>query len=181
MKDLLFFIAILPNEDIQQEVTGFKEYMQEYFDASHALKSPPHITLFPPFKWNANRVNDLTQTLAYFAADYNSFTLQLNNFNSFPPRVLFVDVEKSEQLQGLQQNLQKYLLTKLHLVNDRDHPNFNPHMTIAHKDLKRALYPKAWAHFSKQTYRRAFHVSTITLLEHKGGRWEVYEEFGLGN
>lgn len=179
MKDLLFFIAILPDEAIQKEVTGFKKYMQEHYNASHALKSPPHITLFPPFKWQPGRVNVLIQALDDFANDTNRFDLILKNFNSFPPRVLFVDVEKSEQLRTLQHDLEVCLKNKLYLQNDRNHGDFNPHMTIAHKDLDRTSYAKAWAYFSKQTYQRTFHVDAITLLEHKMGKWEPYENFAL--
>lgn len=180
MKEQLFFIAVLPDETIQQEVTDFKNYLAAHFGASHALKSPPHITLFPPFKWQSNRVDALAQALDDFAVEQDSFSLTLKNFSSFPPRVLFVDVAPSEYLRSLQQDLARYLEKELHLKNDRESHGFNAHMTIAHKDLKRELYSKAWVYFSKQTYERTFLVSAITLLEHKGGRWEVYEDFELG-
>lgn len=179
MKDILFFIAVLPDEQIQQEVTTFKNYLATHFDASHALRTPPHITLFPPFKWQSNRVNALINALDDFAAEKVSFTLALKNFGSFPPRVIYVDIEKSESLQLLQQDLEIFLSEKLHLKNERNQHGFNPHMTIAHKDLHRELYPEAWAYFSKQTYQRAFLVEAITLLQFKNGRWESYQTFPL--
>ncbi len=179
MSARLFFIAVLPDEQIQREVTGFKHYLTEQFGASHALKSPPHLTLFPPFKWQSNRVQELVQTLDDFAAEQTPFTLQLKNFSSFPPRVLFVDVARSEALRALQQDLEQYLAKQLQLVNEREQHGFNAHMTIAHKDLKRELYPKAWAYFAKQTYERTFLVETITLLEHQQGKWEAFEAFGF--
>ncbi|MFN7115774.1 MAG: 2'-5' RNA ligase family protein [Saprospiraceae bacterium] len=181
MKELLFFIALLPDEQIQQEVTAFKQYLARHFNATHALKSPPHITLFPPFKWQESRVNELCESLHNFTIEYHNFTLSLKNFSGFPPRVLFVDVEKSEALQALQRDLEIYLRKNLHLINERPHSTFNAHMTIAHKDLSRALYPQAWAHFSQQTYERTFPVHTITLLEHRRGKWEVYEKFEMRN
>ena len=45
-----FFIAILPPETIQREITDFKEEIARDFKSSHALKSPPHITLLMPFR-----------------------------------------------------------------------------------------------------------------------------------
>jgi len=180
MSELLFFIAVMPDEEIQRAVTDFKHYCAEHFEAKHALKSPPHLTLFPPFKWQLNRLDELVNTLEYFAKQKISFTLLLKNFNAFAPRVIFVDVEKSEALQELQQRLESYLNEKLHLKNDRAHPELNPHITIAHKDLKRDLFAKAWAYFAAQTYERSFVVTHIVLLQHTGGRWEPYRAFPIG-
>ncbi len=178
MKEILFFVAVVPNAQIQQEVTTFKEYLAKNFGASHALKSPPHITLFAPFKWASGRVDTLRSALTDFAKNAKHFRIALKNFNVFAPRVLYIDVAPNEELAHLARQLEKYLEEHLYLKSDRRH-SFHPHMTIAHKDLKRWLFPQAWAHFSQQSYERSFPVEKITLLKHNGVQWEVFEEFPL--
>ena len=180
MKDALFFIAIVPDAQIQQEVTEFKQYLAEHFGASHALKSPPHITLFPPFKWPQDRVEALLAMLRDFAAPEARFEIMLKNFNAFAPSVIYVDVMPNELLQNFQQRLENQLEKEFDLKNDRGHHGFNPHMTIAHKDLKHGLFAEAWQYFSLQHYARTFEVENIALLQHNGRRWDIYKQFSLG-
>ncbi|MGK7915884.1 MAG: hypothetical protein AB4038_10100 [Prochloraceae cyanobacterium] len=46
MKQLkrLFFIALLPPEEIQQNVTKIQQHFAQVYSSRAALKSPPHIT-----------------------------------------------------------------------------------------------------------------------------------------
>lgn len=175
----LYFIAILPPKEIQQEVTQFKYYAAEQFQSRHALKSPPHITLQSPFKWEKGEQKRLEQIVQQFAQQQSPFSLVLRNFDSFPPRVIFVDVEKSEYLQTVQAALQQELAQQLKLYANDKH-GFHPHMTVAFKDLKRSEFPNAWSYFSRQEYYRQFEVESVTLLQHTGQRWEVVQQYLFG-
>ena len=172
----LYFIAVLPDEKIAREVTAFKQYIASHFGASHALKSPPHITLLPPFKRAEAQEADLCDALEQFAEEQPSFTLRLKGFNCFAPRVLYVDVAPNPALRELQQQLEVHLSKALNLRSDRSH-GFNPHMTIAHKDLVRARFPSAWAHFSALPYERDCNIEALTLVKHNGRVWEAYRDF----
>ena len=55
----LYYIALLPPENIRQEVTALKEHAAEAFHSSKALNSPPHITLIPPFRIEISREAEL--------------------------------------------------------------------------------------------------------------------------
>ncbi|UJH91222.1 hypothetical protein LZ575_21950 [Antarcticibacterium sp. 1MA-6-2] len=46
----LYFIAILPPEDIRRQIKDFKMEIALKYGAKHALKLPAHITLKSPFK-----------------------------------------------------------------------------------------------------------------------------------
>lgn len=175
----LFFIALLPDEEIQEEVTQFKAYAAERFRSSRALRSPPHITLIPPFRWPDGRVEELCAVLEPFAGEEKPFRLGLNNFGCFPPRVIFVEVERKVELLELQWRLEAYLAASLGLAFKSRH-DYNPHMTVAFKDLHRRVFPEAWAHFSQQQYQREFIAGALTLLQHDGRRWQVLEQFGFG-
>lgn len=173
----VYFIAILPNQILQDEVTEFKQYAAENFNTKRALTSPPHITIQPPFKWNEHNLHPIRVTLKKVCKSHSPFEISLKNFNNFPPRVVFVDVELSDNLNWLHQNLQSQMKSQ-HRLEDR-FDGFRPHMTVAFKDLKKKVFPDAWKYFSKLKYEKTFLVNKLTLLVHNGKNWEMLEEFEL--
>ena len=179
MQDELFFIAVLPPLEIQEEVTAFKEYAERHFRSSHALRSPPHVTLFPPFRWPASRREDLFGILAGFAREEAPFLLTLKDFACFRPRVIYVDILPSKELTGLHRRLSERLGRDLGLAQKDRRDDFHPHMTVAFKDLRPPMFNKAWVHFSRIPYERNFRVTALALLRHVDRRWQVAQEFPL--
>ncbi len=166
----------MPDEKVQKEVTAFKQYCQRHFGAGHALKSPPHITLIPPHRWPEEQLPALRNVLDLFAPGQTPFEVVLKDFSSFPPRVIFVDVQKNKDLEALHASLLRKLESALNYHDERA-ARFHPHMTIAHRDLKRDAYYKAWDYFSRRQYRRKFLVDKLVLLHHHDRRWHVEQEF----
>jgi len=179
MKKDLYFIALVPDPLICAEVKAFKTYAQEHFNSGRALRSPAHITLEPPFKWESSQINQLKDTLETWASKQDNFSVSLEGFEAFPPRVIFVDIIKNKELFNLQQSLKQTLRSQLDFVSDRPELPFHPHMTIAYKDLRKEVFVQAWAHFSTQEYQRIFTVKNICLLQHNGRVWEegIYFDF----
>lgn len=170
----LYFIALLPNPVVQDEVTRFKETARDRFGSGHALKSPPHITLIPPFGSNQTDFSAL-QT---FAQAQEPFAVQLRHFNRFGSRVIFVDVLPEPPLLACQAQLATFCHGRFGIKPDTR--PFHPHMTVAFRDLQRAVFPAAWAYFSTQSYERTFTAEGVTILRHTGQRWVVEETFALG-
>ena len=58
-------------------------------------------------------------------------------------------------------------------LSNGDYKNlgFQPHVTIAFRDLRKARFYEAWETFKNQKYERRFSVSGITLLKHQSDRW----------
>lgn len=50
-----YFLAIVPDEAICDEVTILKEQLRDSFGLKYALRSPPHITLKMPFVHNEKK------------------------------------------------------------------------------------------------------------------------------
>jgi 2'-5' RNA ligase len=170
----LYFVGIMPPANIQQEVTAFKHQALERFKAGHALASPPHITLLPPFKSNRTDFS----TLGEFVRDHKPVELRLKGFDRFDQRVIFVDVRPNDALAALQKDLQLY--AHYHLGIEPEYRPFHAHMTVAFKDLKRPIFPEAFAYFSAQAYDRTFVASEITLFAYDGKTWDVQESWKLG-
>lgn len=176
-KEPLFFIALLPPENLQREITAFKNHIADTWGARHALKSPPHITLQPPFAWPENELVSLKKCLADFAAQQTPFTIELQNFGAFPPRVIFVKPLKNRFLEQIFQNLTAALKQDLGFDDPRNQWPFHPHITIAHRDLDEHDFPDAWAFFQEKNFEKKFETDALTLLRNVHGKWEIEAQF----
>lgn len=176
MSESLYFIAVLPPDKIQEEITGFKHEITEKYESKHALRSPPHITLHMPFKWKNKRYGDLIDVMTTLNSDLASFEVQLKDFGFFEPRVVFVDVVKNKRLNELQENVVDACRKKLKLnnANYKNRP-FHPHITIGFRDLKKRMFYKAKKAFEDRSFSCEFWVEEVALLKHDGKKWNVTE------
>ena len=173
-----FFIALLPPQDIQDYATEIKEYFAQNYNSRHALKSPPHITLQPPFEWQLDAVPVLEQSLSRFAETQTSVPIILKGFGAFVPRVIYINVIKTPELVSLQSDLMAHVEDTLGIVEpvSKSRP-FSPHMTVAFKDLTRQNFRAAWPQFEQRELEFEFTASHLTLLIHDGRRWNINSEF----
>ncbi|KAB8334012.1 2'-5' RNA ligase family protein [Scytonema tolypothrichoides VB-61278] len=176
----LYFIAFLPPQDIQDYANQIKQYFADKYASRHAQKSPPHITLQPPFKWADAEVLRLEECLKDFASDRESVPITLSGFGTFAPRVIYINVVRSLELMTLYSDLIAYLESNLRIVDKvgKTRP-FAPHMTVAFRDLSRQNFKAAWSEFEKQQLHFEFTASDLKLLLHDGKRWNVKSEFPL--
>lgn len=177
----LYFIAIIPPAPIFEQAWILKHYFKDTYNSKASLNSPPHITLHMPFKWKETKEMKLISGLELFAEDHGSFAIQLENFNCFKPRVIYIDVIRSEPLNNLQRQLSKFCRTEFNLFNadHRDQP-FHPHLTLAFRDLRKNMFLKAWEEFSVRKFEGNWPVNSFTLLKHDGSRWIPLKEFWFG-
>ncbi|NMG19568.1 2'-5' RNA ligase family protein [Brasilonema bromeliae] len=168
----LYFIALLPPQEIQDYANQIKQYFADKYASRHAQKSPPHITLQPPFKWADADVPRLEECLKYFASDRESVPITLSGFGAFAPRVIYINVVRSLELMTLYTDLIMYMESNLGIVDKvgKTRP-FAPHMTVAFRDLSRQNFQAAWSEFEKQQLQFEFTASDLKLLLHDGRRW----------
>ncbi|MEO9805699.1 MAG: 2'-5' RNA ligase family protein [Reichenbachiella sp.] len=172
----LYFLALVPDQEIYAEVMTFKEEVAKKFNSKGALRSPPHITLHMPFKWRSDKEEELIERLSQFKFEHYPITVELDGFDFFEPRVVFVHVIKSEWLALLQKELTTFVRRELKFFNaDYKDRGFHPHMTIGFRDLKKAVFPEVKTYYKDQSYQRQFNVSNICLLKHDGKRWEEWK------
>ena len=178
----LFFIALLPPQNIQEYATQVKQYFADKYNSRHAMKSPPHITLQPPFEWTDGSLSVLEECLQEFAAGKDSERIILSGYAAFIPRVIYIDVEKTPKLLALQAELTGHLENQLGIIDktSKTHP-FTPHMTVAFKDLTRKNFRSAWEEFEERELHFEFTADKLTLLLHNGKCWDVKSEFAFCN
>lgn len=174
----LFFIALLPPQEIQQFADRIKQRFAEVYHSRAAQKSPPHITLQPPFRWQLEQLPQLEQKLTKFAGDRDPIPMILDGFSAFKPRVIYINVMKTPELLALQQNLLDYLESSFNIVDrvSKTRP-FAPHLTVAYRDLTKDNFRKAWTEFEQQQLHFEFIVTQLTLLIHNGKGWQINKEF----
>jgi 2'-5' RNA ligase len=179
--DTKYFLAIVPPEPILSEVMALKEYFSEHHKSKGALRSPGHITLHMPFNWPDKKRDKLRDALADFAGNQKPVAIKLKDFNCFAPRVIFIDVEHSDELLELQKKSDRFFKTELNVFSAayRDLP-FHPHMTVAFRDLKKNEFAAAWSLFENKKFEASFTADSIALLQHDGLKWNVLENFKLG-
>src|SRR4030095_15455767 len=169
----MYFIAIVAPEEINQRVLKWKNYFKDNFECTVALKSPAHITLIPPFWMQEDLENDLVNSIKDFSITKNKFEISLKDFAAFKPKVIFVDVVKSEILTGLYQSITDYIFTVNKFTIKRDDRPFHPHITLATRDLHKKAFQEAWEIFSKKKYEATWTVNGISLLRHNKKNWDV--------
>jgi len=174
----LFFIALLPPLELRREITGIKEHFAEVYASRAALKSPPHITLHPPFKWQMGDLPPLVQSLERFAAKHEPIPIRLAGFGAFVPRVIYIKPLKTPELNEVYKALQAHLKADFDLVDPKAKTRaFSPHVTVAFRDLQKSQFRKAWKIFETKTFEAEFRAESLTLLLHNGKRWDICQEF----
>jgi 2'-5' RNA ligase len=175
----LLFIALIPPENVQKVATEIKQQFAEKYNSKAALKSPPHITLQPPFNWDKDKIELLEEHLEKFAQTQNQkVPIILDGFAAFKPRVIYINVIKTEDLLALQKNLTIYLESSLNIVDHRSKSRaFSPHVTVGFRDLSKSNFYQAWSEFEDKPLHFEFSLAKLTLLTHNGRRWEISKKF----
>ena len=175
-----YFIGIIPPSPIYEKALELKNYFKEHYASKASLNSPPHITLHMPFEWKISKEESLLLALKNLATSLSPCKVELRNFDSFAPRVIFIKAIPSEPLLSIQHKLRQFCKKELGLFNaDYRELPFHPHITLAFRDLKKTAFSQAWEEFSKKSFDAEFVADQMCLLKHDGKSWGVYREFVL--
>lgn len=173
----LFFIALIPSEPLKSALTGLKLGFAETYNCYHALKSPPHITLIPPFRLE-NEKSELTERILREVCNQtDAFNLIFDGFGCFKPGVIFVRPVESPFLVSFQNQLMNKWRNALGNITKEDGRPFHPHLTVAFKDLKPTMFRKAWEEYSTRSFIAEMTVNGLWLLKHDGKIWWEFKYF----
>jgi 2'-5' RNA ligase len=172
-----YFIAIIPPDPLFSKIELIKKQVSESYNNKSALRAPAHITLHLPFEWVEEKENILLEKLQRFKFG-DGLSIQLKNYSCFEPKVLFIDVLPNAELNALQGELVQHIKQELHIFNQADDKRaYHPHITIAFRDLKKALFYKAWEEYKNKDFKADFLTNSFFLLKHNGKEWHRLQEF----
>jgi 2'-5' RNA ligase len=175
----LYFIALLPDIKLREEIRAIKEEFSRDYSASHALKSPAHITLQMPFKRPPENEPVMVHALKEFAACERSFAVELDGFGAFSPRVVFIKIKEHQAVAGLHSRLREVLLGQMGFSTSETINDVHPHITIATRDLSRDAFGQAWPLFENRKFAGTFTVNGVFLMKHNGRNWDIFREFAF--
>ena len=173
----LYFIALIPHAELRNEIRAVKERMRLEYGAGHALRSPAHITLQMPFKRSSKDEPALSAALRKFACGEESFTIDLDGYGCFAPRVIFIRIVEPEPIKSLYRRLKQVLAGELQFRKDEIMIDVHPHITVATRDLTKEAFTEAWTEFQDEEFRGSFLVHSLFLLKHNGKNWDILEEY----
>ncbi|MEO6303989.1 MAG: 2'-5' RNA ligase family protein [Bacteroidia bacterium] len=173
-----YFLAIVIPEPLYGEIETVKQQLFAEYNLKGALRSPSHITLHRPFEWNEEKENILIEKLNVFKFD-KEFSIELNNFSFFEPRVIYVDVNLTKELEQLHENLKKFVKKELRLFNEADDlRGFQPHVTVASRDLKKPKFYELQPQFKSKQLSGTFNCKSFCLLK-LGKQWTARHVFNF--
>jgi 2'-5' RNA ligase len=127
------FIAINLPEDIKRELVSFYDKWPE-LPAKWTSKDNLHITLEFLGDLTDVEIADVCKVAGEVAKRHGSFSINLNKIlygppKKMPPRMVWAEGEKSEELSDLKEDLQELLLEKISFRPEGR--GFTPHITLA--------------------------------------------------
>jgi len=181
-KENLYFIALIPKRELREKINAFKHDFANRFNSSKALKVCPHITLKAPFKCSENAHKELLKWFADLHINQKHFSIQLKDFGAFHNKrspVVYVNPIVTKELQFMQ----KEIIASFSSLFPADiHPvdvDFNPHVTVAYRDLEPAMFEKAWEEYKNKSFNEEFEVVAFFLLQHDTKKWNIIATYNL--
>lgn len=172
----LYFLALIPPKHISDKIHAIKLYVSEKYNCKHALKSPPHITLEPPFHYSLHKENFLLQKISELNKSLpdTDIPVELNGYDVFLPKVVFINIIQNSLLTNAYNHVHSFVKTELKVVKDLPPRPFHPHITIAFRDVKKHLVTQILEDL-KQNFpiKETFCISNVSLLYFTNKHWEV--------
>ncbi len=178
-KDPLYFITLIPPENIRKEVELIKKEIKNNYGIKHALKLPAHITIQIPFRMHQSKEKKLFKKLREFSAHRHSWNTKLDGFGRFAKNVIFIKIQEHQPFVQIHKDLQEMMLGFLDLKSHEISAKIHPHITIAARDLKRSHFPGIWEDFKDKSYSASFSVQDIYLFKHNGENWDLLKVFSF--
>jgi 2'-5' RNA ligase len=170
----LFYLAIECPEDINERVEAMKNYMEEKYGCKAAKKSPAHLTIVPPFRAEDEVQDELLNFIQTFNMGLVPFSIKMKDYGQFADRVLFIDIEgPNTSLIELEKECMHEFSEKFPGIIFGMKPEFNPHVTIATRDIPVGVLATARSYFElNHPVDLEFNASALTLYRLVDGWWK---------
>jgi len=171
----LYFIAIVPENEVLQQVEAMKIDIKNNFGAKNGLKSPAHITLIPPFRVDQEIIKRVSQEISIAINYFTPFKIDLLNYNKFDNRVVYVDVVENSTLTEVGATI----ISVMNNIINKQQLEFKPHITLATRDIPPQQFSTLWQQLKQKEYSNSFTANAITIFKHNGKLWESFERIPL--
>jgi len=159
--------------------------MKLKYDSSYACRKISHITLQKPFRLDQQKSENfkvLQSALNSVARRHQPFKVYLSGFGHFGSNVLFVNIEPTDPLLSLRNDIRSELKDQKQLQFDKKRlgrSSFSPHITIANRDLTKENFNRAWPILKNRTFEHSFSCNCFWLLKHNTKEWIPDNKYSL--
>jgi 2'-5' RNA ligase len=172
----LFYIAIVCPGEIEAKIKAFKEHMQLHYGCRAALKSPAHLTIIPPFRAEDETEKHLQDFVQTFNIGMLPVDITITGYGNFGDRVLFAGVAPNNSLTELEKEATDEFNKQFPAIIFGMKPEFNPHVTIATRDIPEGKLEEAKAWFeNKYPISEHFTAKNLVLFKLVNGWWNLSE------
>ncbi len=155
----LYFIALFPPERLKKQIENIRLEFSEKYKCYEALKPPVHITLKAPFFYPEDEENPLVEGFNQLASGCKPFKVELSNFSFFKNHTLYIHVAESSAFNDFQKDLIFFITQQFpDLSLNKYDSEFNPHLTIAYRDIPQSRFKEIKAEYSSQELYAVFEV-----------------------
>jgi 2'-5' RNA ligase len=175
-KQDLYFSALIPQQELCDEITGLKKDFAARFNSKRALRVMPHITLKAPFMLSHDEHGNLLEWFNKLTLTGKPFNIKLNGFGAFQNKrspVVFIDPVVNTELFLLQKQIISSFKNPYPMHMHNVDAKFKPHITIAYRDLEPAKFEEAWQEYKTKAFHATFQVTAVYLLQHDTRQWSI--------
>lgn len=135
------------------------------FGLCWGLRQSPHITIKAPF--DTNKLEPFVDYLESLAKEIGPFDVELDGFNYFKPKVIFLDVKENPSLKELHFRILKDLKEIFEIEpNPLEGENIKFHSSLALEDVTENKFEKAKEYLTKYKPHFKFKVKTLGIFYH---------------
>lgn len=176
------FIGILTPPDLTAAVEEARGWMKKSWGCRSGMKTPPHITLIPPFPQLPGTPEPEENDLTNFVRGLNTelrdshrlpLEIALEGVGHFGPRTLFFSVKPTPALVNLQSAMEARIRERWPDLLGKN--TFHPHLTVANRDIPPEALAPSLEWLGKRAPSRQFPCSRVTLFLWKEEQWKVHE------
>lgn len=148
-----------------------QEELKEKFGLNYAMRIPPHITLQAPFECRDSDQERLNACIAGIKKEVFPINLTTADYGSFIESVIYVGLQHSPALIKMQRLIVDNLEAEGCLLPAQRNNTYQPHITLAHRDLDNLRFPAVWSHFEGKKLNETFGIERLVIYKHEEGRW----------
>jgi 2'-5' RNA ligase len=179
------FIGVQIPASVAAVLQNCREWMHVQYGCKSGYGTPIHITLIPPFhldeNFNDGDVCDAVKKAAgIWLKNGKPLICSIDGFGTFSERTLFAYVKPSGEWENLRDTVFHELIKQCPSSARKDTRPFQPHLTIANRDIPEGAAASALVHFSELNMKESFPVDNITVFIRSNGKWLTDDTAVLG-
>ncbi|MBI4116140.1 2'-5' RNA ligase family protein [Candidatus Pacearchaeota archaeon] len=187
-----FPIVIYLDKNLTKKIRGIQKRLSKITGSRACLDmETPHITIGSGIKINKKDFELVSMEINSVVKNFKQFKIKIKNYKfmddwiggktpGYTSYVIYLDVVVNENLQKLAEELMDKVTSKHERYYDQPWP-YNPHLTVAFKDLDKNGFLKAKEILENEKFEAEMIVDNAAIsTEGKNGKWAEYKRFKFG-